>query len=167
MPIMGYRFLVTGDFNGNGKQDTLVEHYTDSLRIKEVAKYDAAFDYFDSWFLADRLLKQSFLCSTDSSIQKLEGGVLGFIYVENCGDVTGDGVDDLFVVPHHGGGSNCVSGFIYTLQNKAWKNTFVIYVWQWQFPDTPNAAMSHGLFGSFDIGCTSNDSINHLLEDQL
>ena len=167
VPVMGYRFLVTGDFNGDGKKDTLLENYTDSSQTKEVAKYDAAFDYFDSWFLADRLHKQSFLSSTDSSFQKLAGGVLGFIYIENCGDVTGDGVDDLFVVPHHGGASNCVSGFIYTLKNNAWKSVSVIYVWQWQLPATPNAAMSHGLFGSFEVGYTSNDSINALLEDQL
>lgn len=167
VPVMGYRFHVTGDFNGDGKQDTLIEKYTDSLRVTEVAKYDSAFDYFDSWFLADRLHKQSFLSSADASIDKLEGDILGFVYVENCGDVTGDGIDDLFAVPHRGGASNCVSGFIYTLKDNTWKSTSVIHVWQWQFPDTPDAAMSHGLLGSFEVGYTSNDSINRLLEDQL
>jgi hypothetical protein len=167
VPLMGYRFQLTGDFNGDGKWDTLVEHYTDSLRTKEVAKYDEAFDYFDSWFIADQLNKQSFLSANDSSLLKLEGGILGFIYIENCRDVTGDGVDDLFVVPHRGGASNCVSGYIYSLKNKEWKSSSVIHVWQWQFPDTPDAAMSHGLMGSYDVNYTHNDSINHLLEDQL
>lgn len=93
---MGYRFVITGDFNGDHTVDTLFEHYTDSLKTKEVAKYDTAFDYFDSWFLADIFNKKSFLSGTTNSFNELKGGILGFVYIENCGDVSGDGFDDLY-----------------------------------------------------------------------
>ncbi|WP_299255246.1 hypothetical protein [uncultured Cytophaga sp.] len=166
-PIMGYRFIITGDFNGDHKQDTLIEHYTDSLKIKEVAKYDSTFDYFDSWFVAERLNKKSFLSNKNNSVTEITGGILGFSYIENCGDITGDGFDDLFVVPHRGGASNCVDGNFYTFKNNAWKQLWNIPVWQWQFPPTPNASMQPGLFGSFDVGMVDSDSINHLLENQL
>ena len=164
---MGYRFVITGDFNGDRKQDTLAEHYTDSLKIKEVAKYDTAIDYFDSWFLADVLCKKSFLSSATNSFETLEGGILGFVYVENCGDVSGDGFDDLFVVPHTGGASNCISGYFYTWKNNTWKKLWSVPVWQWQFPATPDASMIHGLFGSFDVDYATNDSVNTILEDSL
>lgn len=166
-PIMGYRFIVTGDFNGDHIQDTLVEHYTDSLQTKEVAKYDTAFDYFDSWRLAELFNKKSFLSGTTNAFKKLNGGILGFIYIENCGDVSGDGFDDLFVVPHQGGASNCVHGYFYTLKKNEWKVLWSTGVWQWQFPPTPDAAMAPGLFGSFAVEYSTTDSINNALEDQL
>lgn len=167
IPIIGYRFVVMGDFNGDKKQDTLVEHYTDSLKTKEVAKYDETFDYFDSWYMASLFNKQSYVSDKNNSFQKLEGGTMGFIYIENCGDVSGDGIDDLFVLPHRGGASNCVQGFFYTLENKEWKKLWMVPVWQWQFPDTPGAGMTHGLFGSFEVGHSKDDSLHILLENQL
>lgn len=166
-PVMGYRFVITGHFNDDLIEDTLVEHYTDSLQKNEVAKYDTAFDYFDSWFLADMLDKKSFLSHKYNSFQELKGGILGFIYIENCGDVNGDELDDLFVVPHSGGASNCVQGHFYALKDSVWEKLWSIPVWQWQFPDTPEAAMVHGLFGSYDVGHCINDSINSILEYQL
>lgn len=165
-PVMGYRFVITGDFNGDHKQDTLVEHYMDSLRIREIPKYDTAIDYFDSWYLAGALNKKSFLSGTAHAFEDLNGGILGFIYIENCGDITGDGMDDLFIVPHNGGASNCVQGFFYTLKNNEWKNIWSIGIWQWQFPPTPHASMAPGLFGSSDV-YYPHDSINRILEDEL
>ena len=166
-PILGYRFIITGDFNGDNKQDTLVEHYTDSLKTKEVAKYDTVCDYFDSWALADLFDKKSFLSNTTNSFKELKGGILGFVYIENCGDVSGDGIDDLFVVPHIGGASNCIRGHFYTLKNNAWEELWNTGVWQWQFPPTPDATIMSVLFGNFDVGYCTNDSTNWLLEDTL
>jgi hypothetical protein len=65
IPVMGYRFVVIGDFNGDHVTDTLVERYTDSNFQKEVPKYysypDAAFEYGDLVFLSGYLGWESFL----------------------------------------------------------------------------------------------------------
>ncbi|MFT5822368.1 MAG: hypothetical protein ACI8ZM_003624 [Crocinitomix sp.] len=38
-PIFGYHFIIEGDFNGNGIQDTLVEHYISQSNWKETDKF--------------------------------------------------------------------------------------------------------------------------------
>ena len=37
-PVMGYRFVIRGDFDGDGSAETLYERYTDSLYFDEAPK---------------------------------------------------------------------------------------------------------------------------------
>ena len=156
-PIMGYRFVVMGDFEGSHIVDTLYERYTDSTFQHEAPKYyesaDTNFDYGDVIFLNEYLAKASFIEWKKLNIQ-LSGGQLGFHYLENCGDINLDGKDELLVVKQWADFSNINHAYIYTIENMQWKEIFSIPIWEWQFPETPSASMIPGLFGNFQYGIT-------------
>src|SRR4051812_14908215 len=45
-PIFGYRLIISGDFNGDGKKEKLIEHFFSLLDKKETNKfYDGLTDY--------------------------------------------------------------------------------------------------------------------------
>ncbi len=169
-PIMGYRFVVMGDFDGDHSVDTLYERYTDSTFQHEAPKYyesaDTNFDYGDVIFLNEYLAKASFIEWKKLNIQ-LSGGQLGFHYIENCGDINLDGKDELLVVKQWADFSNINHAYIYTLENKQWIEIYAIPIWEWQFPETPSASMIPGLFGNFQYGVTQNDSLDKEIEASL
>ncbi len=170
IPVLGYRFVVTGDFNGDHVIDTLFERYTDSNFQKEVPKYysypDAEFDYGDLVFLSGYLGWESFLEWKDVDL-KLKGGQLGFHYIENCGDLNVDGKDEILVLKQIADWSNLNTAHIYTIENNQWKEIAAISVWEWQFPPTPAVSMIPGMFGNYDFGTSQNDSMDVELEKQL
>src|SRR3990172_5954494 len=38
-PIFGYRFVIDGDFNGDGKKEKLIEHFVSTNNNKEISKF--------------------------------------------------------------------------------------------------------------------------------
>jgi len=170
IPIMGYRFVISGDFDGDNVQDTLYERYTDSLFLKEAPKYycstDSSINYFQIIYVNDYLKRKSFLFWNKMGV-KLEGGALGFHYIETCGDINVDGKDEIVVVKQYDDQSNCNSAYFYTYKNKQWEEIYSTPVWEWQFPTTPNASMLPGIYGNSEIGVVEKDSTNLLIEKQL
>ena len=97
-PIMGYRFVIFGDFDGDQKSDTLVERFTDSTSTQEAPKYyynsDTIYDYGDLVLLNMYLKPHSFIEWKKNDLI-LDGGQMGFHYIENCGDINRDGKDEI------------------------------------------------------------------------
>ncbi len=169
-PILGYRFVITGDFNGDKVQDTLLERFTDSLSQKEMPKYyenpDSNFDYGNVLQMNDYLQTNSFLEWKSKNV-RLSGGHLGFHYIENCGDLNLDGSDEILLVNQWGDYSNLNTAFIYTFQENEWEEIYKFPVWEWQFPYTPSVSMIPGMFGNFDLGVSKSDSLDLVLETEL
>ncbi|MHA3786819.1 hypothetical protein ACX0HA_01310 [Flavobacterium hauense] len=169
-PIMGYRFKITGDFDGDHKTDILQERYTDSLYKNEAAKYytsnDTLFEYTDVSFLNFYFNNRSFLEWKEKKL-KLPGGHLGFHYIENCGDINDDGKDEIIVVQQWDDFSNMNTAYVYTFTNDEWEEIYTIPVWEWQFPPTPSGSMMPGMFGNFEYGVTEDENDNAALEEQL
>lgn len=45
-PVFGYRFMLSGDFNGDGKKEKLIEHFFSGIDDKETNKfYDSLSEY--------------------------------------------------------------------------------------------------------------------------
>jgi hypothetical protein len=45
-PVLGYRFILSGDFDGDGKKEKLIEHFYSGLDNKETNKfYDSLSNY--------------------------------------------------------------------------------------------------------------------------
>ena len=169
-PIMGYRFVIWGNFDGDKVPDTLIERYTDSLYQTETPKYytsaDTTFEYTDILFLNSYFSYKSFIEWKQKKL-RLPGGHLGFHYIENCGDINDDGKDELLIVNQWGDFSNTNTAYFYTYTNGKWEEIYTTPVWEWQFPPTPSASMVPGLFGDFDYGTTDDAADNAALEAQL
>ena len=100
--------IITGDFNGNGKRDTLMIENFENL-FQKYGYYDIFDDKVDIYFVF-----------SDKTIPKLEvwGECLGCM-IENLGDLDGDGGDEIGFFP-------CTTGhiddyYVYTLKNNKWK----------------------------------------------
>ncbi len=169
-PVMGYRFVIQGDFDGDGSAETLYERYTDSLYFDEAPKYYDSKDTTDVYNTAISLnfyyQRESFLEWRQRNL-KLPGGHLGFHYVENCGDVNNDGKDEVLVLCQWADFSNINHVQIFTLNDGKWKEIYTAPVWEWQFPPTPSVSMVPGMFGSFQVGFTNSKANDALLEKQL
>ncbi|MFN8416804.1 MAG: hypothetical protein U0U66_10795 [Cytophagaceae bacterium] len=169
-PVFGYRFVIYGDFNGDHVQDTLVEHYMDSLYQKEEPKFyqnpNSDNEYGNSIFINSYFNRKSYLGVTFTQA-KLNGSDFGFHYVENCGDLNCDGKDEILVVKQHADYSNLNHAYIYTFKKGAWQLLWAIPVREWQFPPTPGATMTPGMFGNYSYESGFSDSLNLKLEQQL
>jgi len=169
-PIMGYRFTITGDFDGDHKTDTLQEHYTDSIYKNEAAKYytstDTTVEYSDVSFLNLYFNNRSYLEWKEKKL-KLPGGHIGFHYIENCGDVNDDGKDEIILVNQWDDYSNINTAYVYTFNKGNWHEIHTIPVWEWQFPPTPSISRIPGIFGSFEYVVILDEVANAALEAQL
>ncbi len=165
-PMMGYRFVVIGDFDGNQRPDTLVENYKDSLGLQEVPKSYSNFGYEDMTEYHSRNAHQSFMADAHKKLV-LGSGLLAFHYVENCGDLNLDGRDELLVVFQWADYSNTNTAYIYSWQQNEWKELWNFPIWEWQFPTTPSVTMLPSSFGKFTTGAILDDSTNVALEKYL
>ena len=130
-PVYGDRFIITGDFDGDGKKEKLTEHFISGINNKETYKwYEVKEDSLDygNW-TSGRLVLQSdalscFICDNpniDTLIISRNGTTIGPYFVKNEGDLNGDGADEVSYVPMYTGLSNLTSYNIMTLKHKKWK----------------------------------------------
>ncbi|GAB4489108.1 MAG: hypothetical protein OHK0019_06300 [Saprospiraceae bacterium] len=134
-PIWGERMTATGDFDGDGAQDTLFEKYISRLTGKETNKdYDWSgnelgdgcchwLDYKQIWIAEkDPLVR---LASKNPKIKSFDvewGGVQnGFDYLKNVGDLNGDGTDEIAYYIYDVDFSNMNSCALAIYKNGKWK----------------------------------------------
>ncbi|MCL9805778.1 hypothetical protein NAT51_12585 [Flavobacterium amniphilum] len=172
-PIFGYRFVIDGDFNGDGKKEKLIEHFYSLKEKKETNKfYDNLGDMGQLIALTINKDPMSFLISNNTKIDTMmvsgHGQQIGLSYLKNEGDLNGDGTDEISYVINYADYSNLNSWHIATYKNNQWTEIYSFDIWDWQLPDLPEACNQYGLFGTEDkIIVTENDSLNQALEKQL
>jgi len=88
LPLFGYRFVISGDFNGDGQQEQLTEHFMSGLTNRETNKYfDGLADYEELVRLTVQQEPVSVVLSDNSKIPPLEigsgGQLLGLSYLKN------------------------------------------------------------------------------------
>lgn len=123
-PVRGHRFSISGDFNGDGKKDTVKEIFLSRKTKQEAAKWykglsdDAALN---------RVLAQKpilMLVSDNNQADTLliadEVHPLGFRYLKNEGDLDNDGADELSYVIDAADYSNINVCYILSLRNRKW-----------------------------------------------
>ncbi|HTB52214.1 MAG TPA: hypothetical protein VK718_05495 [Ferruginibacter sp.] len=172
-PIFGYRFVVTGNFKGDGKTDTVTEHYFDTEKNKETNKYYDSID-FDTQMAIAIMYKSpySFITCSDHSIDTLSvckgGQLFGLSYLKNEGDLNGDGTDELSYVIDYADYSAINTCHLVTYKNGRWKELYSFEIRDWELPGLPDAQTNYGLFGidSLHAG-SSNDSLNKQAEKEL
>jgi hypothetical protein len=172
-PVMGYRFSVEGDFDGDGKKETLTEHFVSGIDGKETNKfYDSTINYDQLIVLVGRKEPKSFAISSNKKIDTLHiaGGwqCLGLSMLRNEGDLNGDGRDEISYVINHADWSSINTCYISTFTKEGWKVLHRFEIRDWQLPELPDSQKIIGIMGVEDINSTyGNDSINLVLTKEL
>lgn len=172
-PVLGYKFILTGDFDGDGKKEKLIEHFFSGLDNKETNKfYDSLSNYDQLVALTVKKEPFSFVSSDNNRIDTLHissgGQLLGLSYLKNEGDLNGDGTDEVSYVVNWADWSNLNTWHIVTYKNKKWTELYLFPIWDWQLPDLPQTFNQYGLFGLENKTInTNNDTVNNRLEAEL
>lgn len=168
-PIYGYRFQISGDFNGDGVQESFTEHYFSLRDKRETNKYYSGIDdvriLYDSIFERDCI--SFFKCSNPVLDTIPVGGIVGPIFLKNEGDLDGDGGDEVSFVGSTFSPSSVTHCYIVSFKRGKWENIFSFWIRSWQCPPLPYCGKTYGLFGADGTYTfAKNDSINLLLEKQ-
>ena len=168
-PIMGYRFTLIGDFNGDGKKDTFIEHFYSEVEHQETNKFfSGKEDIYDLDKIKNRKeVRSFFLCSNPSIDTLYAGGVIGPLFIKNEGDLDGDGGDEIGYVPSLPQMSSMNEYYVLSLKHNEWVVLYSFEIREWELPPLPEAGRSYGLFGSDGMYHVMDDSMNREIEKNL
>lgn len=172
-PVAGYRFVIKGDFDGDGKQETLTEHYISLIDRQETNKgYDGLPEYDQLVALTIKKQPYAFVMASKPAIDTLrissDPQLLGLSYLKNEGDLDGDGADELSYVVDWADYSSGNTWHIMSYKNRHWKELYSFAIWDWQLPDLPQAMSEYELSGQEGKNAVpESDTLNVLLQEQL
>ena len=171
-PIFGYRFSIKGDFDGDGKQETLTEHYVSGLDNKETCKFYSNLDYDQTIELAEQKEPLSYFSSSTNKVDSLfissTSQLFGLALLHNEGDLDGNGTDEISYVIDYADWSNLNSCHIMTFTKSGWNELLKFDIHESNIPEAPETSASYGLFGVDGIQhYENNDTLNRQLEEQL
>lgn len=132
------RLIITGDFDGDGKKENLIEHYISLIDNKEINNSNIKeIDYSELVELTSKKQPQSFLLSSNKSIDTLKISsnpqLFGVLFLKNEGDINEDGNDEVSYVINWADFSNLNTYHIVTYKNKKWTELTSFPIWEWQF----------------------------------
>lgn len=132
-PVLGYRFIISGDFDGDGKKESLIEHFYSKLDNKPTNKfYENLPDYNKLITLLCLKQPMSFLNSDNKRIDTLhiDGYTnFGLSYLKNEGDLNGDGTDEVSYVVDWADRSNSNAWNLVTYKNNKWIELYSFPIW--------------------------------------
>lgn len=172
-PVFGYRFIISGDFDGDGKKEKLIEHFISGVDNKETNKfYNGLSGYEQLVALTIKKEPISFVISDNKQMDTLRissgGQLLGLSYLKNEGDLNDDGTDEVSYVVKWADWSNLNTWHLATYKNNKWTTIYSFPIWDWQLPDLPETFNQYGPFGLEQIITnTTNDTINKRIEKEL
>lgn len=171
-PVFGYRFVIEGDFDGDGKREALTEHYVSTLDNNETDKFYEDMDYDELVALTVKKAPYSFLLSDNPLIDTMRISTnaqqFGLAYLKNEGDLNGDGTDEISYVINYADWSSSNTWHIATYKNGQWQTLYRFAIWDWQLPDLPDTHNRYGLFGLEDKTIIpANDTLNRRIEQNL
>ena len=164
-PVFGYRFVIDGDFDGNGKKEKLSEHFFSGIDHKETNKFYDSLSSLDQ-MIALNAKKQaySFLLPEENLIDTLhissDQQQLGLAYLKNEGDLNGDGTDEVSFVIHRADVSALNTWHLMTYKNNKWIEIYKFSFWEWDLPELPIIYSQNTLSSSEQSSNkTNNDNV--------
>lgn len=171
MPVFGYRFIIKGDFDGDGVQETLTEHFYSSTDKKESFKFYDSLSYDQLIVINAEKKPLSFLTCSNANVDTLHiasGPQFGLCYLKNEGDLNLDGRDEISYVIDWADFSSLNTCHLMSYNGIQWQELYSFGIWEWQIPSLPQGISQYGLFGLEDkIINTDNDTLNLILEKEL
>ncbi len=179
--VFGHRFIIQGDFDGDGLKEILQEHYFSCKENKETNKFYDSLDYDQLAALTidkDPISYATFnkridtLWIADGQGQYAPaycgGQLLGLSYMKNEGDLDGDGGDEISYVINWADWSSINSCHLVSYKKKKWKQLYSFEIRDWQLPGLPEVQNEYYLFGVSGVVSTiGNDTINERLKKEL
>lgn len=143
----GYRFHVEGDFNGDGKKETLNEQLMSARTGKEIGKF-CGFeeDSVPECYWTERVNRfrqpKCRLTCTNPAVSDFQvttaadsTGTIGLIFLQNVGDLNGDKTDEIALIEDGGG---CNSGirtiWLATFKKGKWITLIEAETREYDFP---------------------------------
>lgn len=174
-PVMGYRFRVNGDFDGDGTKEMLAEYYRGMDLKAEMPKfYDSTVTYEQLMAVAWNRKAYSYGVTGKANIRPLvfsnSARQLGLAWLHNEGDLDGNGTDELSYVINWADWSSTNLCHVMTYRNQRWEKLLEIPIWEWQLPELPLTYSQYGLFGieammvdnpMLEEAKTAEDSLKH------
>jgi hypothetical protein len=141
------RLMISGDFDGDGKVDTLKESFISSLNGKEIHKYvDLEYDSLVALTVKkepiSRLISESL---KPLIISKDDFQLFGLSYLKNEGDLDHNGTDEIGLVIDWADWSSLNTYIIYTYKNNNWIELFNFEIRDFDIDDLKNNKDSQGL----------------------
>jgi hypothetical protein len=166
--VLGNRFVISGDFDGDKKKEKLTEHFFSSLDNKETNKfYNNLANYDQLIALTIKKSPYSFLISENKIIDSLHIAsteqLLGLSFLKNEGDLNEDGTDEISYVIDWADWSNLNTFHLATYKNKKWIELYTFPIWDWQIP---NHDGFHNNSESANKDITLNSSTNKIIVDK-
>lgn len=158
VPIWGYRFRITGDFNGDGKQDTLTEHFVNGITHREMNKYfdlGGNEDVYDEARFLEPYHVRSFASSGDKKIRPLLNDSdcgFGFRYLHNEHDLDGDGADEVSYITDYADFSTINFLEIMTYKKGHWYYLYSFVMHEDDVPDLPYASDTYTISSKTNLG---------------
>jgi hypothetical protein len=140
IPIAGHRFSIRGDFDGDGIDETLTEHYVSQITNQETNKgYENHLDYDSLVVLTVKKRPQTFVSASTKKINTLQISkahqLLGLSFLKNEGDLNGDGTDEVSYVIDYADWSSLNNCYIITYKHQKWQDLQSFPIWDWQLTD--------------------------------
>ncbi|MDA3779540.1 MAG: hypothetical protein PF487_04850 [Bacteroidales bacterium] len=163
IPILGNRFSIIGDFNGDGKKESLFEHYISKIDNKETNKsYANAIEYDELVKLICKKEPMSFLSSNNLKIDTLNISagkqLFGLMFLKNEGDLDGDNADEVSYIVDWADWSNLNTYHIMSYKNNKWVELGTFPILEFQLD---NPILSNGMIKKNDnsiIECYYNNN---------
>ncbi|QEM04161.1 hypothetical protein DIU31_011820 [Mucilaginibacter rubeus] len=167
--VWGYRFVINGDFDGDGRQEKLTEHYFNGLTNKETNKfYNGDYDYDIK--MANGKRSYSFIVCDNELIRRIDVvpvGNFGLLYLKNEGDLNGDGGDEISYVTNKADWSSFNEYKIMTYKNRKWVVLYWFPIWEWQLPELPRVGNQTVALGSNQVIALNSDTTDKKLLKEL
>ena len=171
-PIFGYRFRITGDFDGDGKRETLRERFLNGWTGKEADKYYAGMEYNDFVIYNGNRRPMTIITSGNKAIDTLKiddsRQSLGLAWLKNEGDLNGDGGDEVSYIPNFADWSETNTCHLMTYSGGTWHKLMEVDVREWMLPELPGVMVESSMFGvTSQTPANDTDSLNRVLEKEL
>lgn len=135
--------VITGDFDGDGKREKLVEHYVSRNTGTDIEKfYYSGTPYSELVNATAKKKPRSYLLSDNKTIDTLSISsapqLFGIFFLKNEGDLNNDGSDEVSYVVDWADRSAVNTYYIVTYKNGKWTKLASFRMWEWQFDDVPS-----------------------------
>lgn len=163
-PVWGYRFVLTGDFDGDGKEDTLRERYVDVATNQETNKFYENVTYVSDYQIVNSVKRKvkAYLDADFLTKDTFLVGDLGIAWAETIGDINGNGRDEIGIVNMYSDFSNLNRYDIYTLDT-VWKSLYSFGVNEMYLPIKPLISLEDT---SKSSSILSKDSIETIKKEE-